>query len=280
MTEILITMAITGLIVGFVFSMPVAGPISILITSNALKGRLRYCHLVTIGASIADFLYVFIAVFGLSKLYVYYKPAIPFILMAGMMFLFYTGYRVIRTKVDLEHPDEKHLVEKIKDKQRGGFYTGSMINLLNPTLFIGWLTSSFFVISLVVALGFNTGGLDTIINQNVNQISSIEGKKIEKSKVIANIPLDKIRNHKNEVQKKDPVALPKNFHLFISLCYAFFLSVGSIIWFYLLAFLISRFRRFINLKVVNGIIYSLGIILCFFGVYFGFVGARMLFFPG
>jgi threonine/homoserine/homoserine lactone efflux protein len=280
MTEILITMAITGLIVGFVFSMPVAGPISILITSNALKGRLRYCHLVTIGASIADFLYVFIAVFGLSKLYVYYKPAIPFILMAGMLFLFYTGYRVIRTKVDLEHPDEKHLVEKIKDKQRGGFYTGSMINLLNPTLFIGWLTSSFFVISLVVALGFNTGGLDTVINQNVNQISSIEGKKIENNKVIANIPLDKIRNHKNEVQKKEPVALPKNFHLFISLCYAFFLSVGSIIWFYLLAFMISRFRRFINLKVINGIIYSLGIILCFFGVYFGFVGARMLFFPG
>jgi threonine/homoserine/homoserine lactone efflux protein len=280
MTESLITMAITGLIVGFVFSMPVAGPISILVTSNALKGRLRYCHLVTIGASIADLLYVFIAVFGLSKLYYYYKPAIPYTLLAGMLFLFYTGYRVIRTKVDLEHPDDKHLVEKIKDKQRGGFYTGCMINLLNPTLFIGWLSSSFFVISLVVALGFNTGGLDTIINQNVNQISTIEGKKIENHKVISNIQFDKLRSHNSDVQTKDPIGLPKHFQLLISVCYAFFLSVGSIIWYYLLAFLISRFRRYINLKIINGIIYSLGIILCFFGIYFGFVGARMLFISG
>lgn len=38
MIDSLITMAVTGLIAGFLFSMPSAGPVSILIISNALIG--------------------------------------------------------------------------------------------------------------------------------------------------------------------------------------------------------------------------------------------------
>jgi threonine/homoserine/homoserine lactone efflux protein len=76
MIESIITISVAGLLAGFIFSMPIAGPISILITSNALKGRLRNSILVSIGASIADFTYVFIAVFSLTKLYSFYKPAI------------------------------------------------------------------------------------------------------------------------------------------------------------------------------------------------------------
>ena len=79
MSESLITISITGLIAGFVFSMPIAGPISILITSNALKGRLKYCYYVTMGASLADLVYVFIAVFGLTRFFSLYKPAIPYL---------------------------------------------------------------------------------------------------------------------------------------------------------------------------------------------------------
>jgi threonine/homoserine/homoserine lactone efflux protein len=277
MTESLITMSIAGLIVGFVFSIPIAGPISILVTSNALKGRLRYCNLVTVGASIADFIYVFIAVFGLTNLYSIYKPAIPYILLAGMLFLLYMGYKNLKTKIDLEHLEDKQVIEKIKNADKGAFYTGCMVNLLNPTLFIGWLTSSFFVISFVAAMGFNTGGLDTIINQGVNQINNIESKKIENPRVFSSTQLDKIHILNREVQTKDPVRLPKHFHLLISVCYAFFLSVGSIIWFYFLAILIVRFRKRINLKIINGIIFSLSISLCLIGVYFGFVAYRMLF---
>ena len=275
MTESLITMSIAGLLSGFVFSMPIAGPISILITSNAFKGRLRYCNLVTIGASLADFVYVFIAIFGLTKLYSLYKPAIPYILLAGALFLLYIGYKTIKTKVDLEHLEDKPLTEKIKNKDKGAFYTGCMVNFLNPTLFIGWLTSSFFVISLMASMGFNTGGLDTIINQNVKEINSIEGKKIESHQVFSSTQLEKIRSMNREVHKKDPVSLPKHFHLIISVCFAFFLSIGSIIWFYLMTFLIIRFRQRINIKIINAIVSSLGVILCLIGIYFGFAATRM-----
>ena len=61
-----------------------------------------------------------------------------------------------------------------------------MINFLNPTLFIGVLTSSFFMISLVASMGFHTGGLAGKMDQNVKEISNIEGRKIENSQGIVN----------------------------------------------------------------------------------------------
>jgi len=268
-------MSIVGLLAGFIFSMPIAGPISILVTSNAFEGRLRYCNLVTIGASIADFVYVFIAIFGLTKFYSLYKPAIPYILVAGAIFLLYIGYKTIKTKIDLEHLEDKQLTEKIKKKEKGAFYTGFMINFLNPTLFIGWLTSSFFMISFMASLGFNTGGLDTIIHQNVTEINNIVDKKIDQPPVFSNPQLEKIRSKNREMKKKEPESLPKHFHLLISVCYAFFLSVGSIIWFYLLAFVITKFRHRISIKVINGIVYSLGVILGIIGIYFGFVAGKI-----
>jgi len=268
-------MSIVGLMAGFIFSMPIAGPISILVTSNAFEGRLRYCNLVTIGASIADFVYVFIAIFGLTKFYSLYKPAIPYILVAGAIFLLYIGYKTIKTKIDLEHLEDKQLTEKIKKKEKGAFYTGFMINFLNPTLFIGWLTSSFFMISFMASLGFNTGGLDTIIHQNVNEINNIVDKKIDQPPVFSNPQLEKIRSKNREMKKTEPESLPKHFHLLISVCYAFFLSVGSIIWFYLLSFVITKFRHRISIKVINGIVYSLGVILGIIGIYFGFVAVKI-----
>jgi threonine/homoserine/homoserine lactone efflux protein len=276
MIESIITMSIAGLIAGFIFSMPIAGPISILITSNALKGRLRYCNLVNIGASIGDFTYVFIAVFGLSKLYSFYKPAIPYIFSFGALLLFFLGFKIFRTKIDLEHLEDKsHLAEKIKKKEKGAFYTGFMINLFNPTLFIGWLTSSLLVISFIAALGFNTGGLAVKIDQNVKEINSSNNGKTENSENISVKQFDNIKIYNGKNHHKEPTKFPKYFHLAISICFAIFISVGSIIWFYLLAFLITRFRQNINIKLINRIVHSLGIVLCSIGIYFGSVAVRI-----
>lgn len=273
MGESIITMSIAGLLAGFIFSMPIAGPISILITSNALKGRLRYCNLVNIGASFADFTYVFIAVYGLTKLYSFYKPVIPYIFSFGAILLIFLGYKIFRTNVDIEHLEDKsHISEKIKKKERGAFYTGFMINFFNPTLFIGWLTSSLLVITILAAMGFHTGGLAVKIDQNAKEISSIEGSKIENSQSLHlhNIQLPKIKNHNEE-----PTTFPPHFHLVISICYAFFISVGSIIWFYLLAYLIVRFRKRINIKIISLFIKGLGVVLCIIGLYFGSQAIRM-----
>jgi len=278
MLESIVTISITGLLAGFIFAMPIAGPISILITSNALKGRLRYCNLVSLGASFADFTFVFIAVFGLTKLYSFYTPAIPYMFAAGSLFFFFLGYKMFRTKIDIEHLDDKSpLVEKIEKRIRGGFFTGLMINYLNPTLFIGALTSSFFVISLIASLGFHTGGLATKIDQNVKEINRIEGVTIENSQTLSFDLDEKTQVIKRKTHKAEPLVFPEKFHLIISICYAFFLAAGSVLWFYLLAFMIVRFRQRINIRVISAIIKSLGVLLGFIGFYFGYKAFEMLF---
>ncbi|NVN95238.1 MAG: LysE family transporter [Bacteroidetes bacterium] len=275
MTESLFTMSLVALIVGFIFSMPIAGPISILITSNALKGRMRYCVLATIGASFADFIYVFIAVFGLTKLYSLYKPIIPYVLLAGAVFLLYIGFKIAKTKLNLDHLDEKQHHSKKITKERSGFWTGFMLNFLNPTLFIGWLTSSFFVISMVASLGFNTGGMDTMIDQNVQQINNIEGKAIDTQKTISYLKVDSINTLQKEIHKVNNAKLPNYFPLIISICYAFFLALGSIIWFYYLSYFLVKYRTKLNVVVMNRVIQCLGIALCLFGLFLGYSAIKM-----
>jgi threonine/homoserine/homoserine lactone efflux protein len=272
MIESIITISITGLLAGFVFAMPIAGPVSILITTSALKGKLRYCNLVSLGASCADFTFVFIAVFGLTKLYSFITPAIPFLYAAGSIFFLFLGFKIFKTKIDIEHLEDKtHLVEKIEKKERGGFYTGLMINYLNPTLFIGSLTSSFFVISLIAAMGFQTGGLATRIDQNVKEISKIEGAKAGDSLRLSLEHFDRNQILKMKNRKTEITIFPSYFHLIISICYAFFLALGSVLWFFLLAYIIVRFRQKINIKLISVIIKCLGVVLCFLGIYFGYL---------
>jgi threonine/homoserine/homoserine lactone efflux protein len=278
MIESIITISIAGFLAGLIFAMPIAGPISVLITSNALKGRLRYCILVSIGAFIADFIYVFIAVFGLTELYALYKPAIPYIFAVGSFFFVYLGYRIVRTKLDIENLEDKsHLTEKIQKKGKGAFITGFLINLLNPTLFIGVLTSSFLVISLISSLGLHTGGLAGRMDQNVKEISTIEGRKIDDSKVLSIEKFDSFQKLKNNDHKQDQTTYPSYFHLIISICYAFFISFGSIVWFYLLTIIIIRFRKWFNLKIISVFIKIMGAVLCLFGLFFGYLSAKMFF---
>jgi threonine/homoserine/homoserine lactone efflux protein len=276
MGESILTISIAGFLAGFIFSMPIAGPISILITSNALKGKLRYCNLISIGASIVDFVYVFVAVYGLTRLYTLYKPVIPYIFLIGAIFFFYLANKIIKTKIDIEHLEDKtHLSEKIEKREKGAFYTGFMINFLNPTLFIGVITSSFFVISLVASMGFHTGGLAGRMDRNIDEISSIEGSGTEKRDALSITKFENLQIGKNKDQESDNTTYPAYFHMVISICYALFLSVGSVAWFFLMAFLLVRFRKRINLKVISVFIKSLGVLLGIFGLYFGYQAIRM-----
>jgi len=278
MGESIISVSVAGFLAGFILSMPVAGPISILVATNALKGRLRYCNLVSLGASIADFVYVFIAVFGMTRLYSFYKPAMPYIFTAGSIFFLFLGYKIIRSKIDIEHLEDKtHLAEKIERRDKGAFYTGFMINFLNPTLFIGIITSSFFVITLVASLGLNTGGLAGKMDQNVKEIKSIEGISTEDPSAFSLEKLKDRRAAKSEEHPGDQTVYPKYFHLLISICYALFLALGSIIWFLLMAFLIVSFRSRINIKTISVFIKGLGGMLCLFGLYFGLQAVKMFF---
>lgn len=274
MLESILTVSITGFIAGFIFAMPIAGPISILIVSNALNGRRWYSNQISIGAAVSDFVYIFIAVYGVTSLYSYYKPVIPYLLIGGAFFFIYLGYKLFRQPVDIEHFEETTtMTYSIRNSDRRGFYTGFMVNMLNPTQFIGGLISSFFVISLIASLGLNTGGLVSSLNSNVKEIGAIDGSSLEEK-----IP-DKLRKFNNETASDDPgeEAYSAGFHLTISVFYALTLSLGGLFWFYLLAWMLSRYRRVINIKILDSLIKSFGIILALIGLYFMYIGARSVF---
>ena len=281
MPGIILTLSIAGLLAGFIFSMPIAGPVSILVTSNALKGKLKYCYLLTIGASFADLVYVFIAVFGLTRFYSTYKPVIPYIMLIGSAFVIFTGYRIFRTRIDPAHlEDNLHMSEKIKKRSSDGFYTGLLINFLNPTLFFGWLTTSFIVISIVSSLGFNTGGLESTIENNIQEINNIGSNVVKKPELPGYLHFDTLQilkkeNH-NAALKKKEFRPPRNYHLVISACFAAALSLGSILWFMLLAFSLYRFRKVISIRVLNLLINALGVFLCLAGAFILYKALAMI----
>lgn len=274
MIESLVTISIVGLIVGFIFSMPVAGPISILVTTNALKGRVKFCEMAALGASVADFVYVFAAVFGLTKFYSTYKPVIPYILLAGTLVLLYLGYKISKTKLDLEHFEDKNYLSGKKEK--GGFWTGFMLNFLNPTLFLGWLTSSFLIISLVSSLGFNTGGLDKRIDNSFQTMNTTVEDSTLKNRMFSYLHLNSVKLIKHKPAQQELRKLPKSFPLLISASYAFFLSLGSIIWFFYLTFLLAKYRHRINISIINKIIMSLGWTLCLLGLLLAYKAIGMI----
>lgn len=273
MVESLLTISVAGFVAGFIFAMPIAGPISVLIVSNALNGKRRYCNQISRGAAVSDFIYIFIAVFGVTSLYSWYKPAIPYMLLVGAIFFIILGFSIFRQPIDVEHFEQKtHMTERIKNSEVRGFYTGFMVNMLNPTQFISGLISSFFVISLVASLGFNTGGLESSLNNNVKEIGTVNGRNIEEKVT------EKFRNieDRGTAEASAEQSYPSYFHLVVSVFYAVSLSFGSLIWFYLLAWTLSRYRSLINVKILTFLIKAFGISLCLIGIYFGYLGAGEL----
>ncbi|MBI9071453.1 MAG: LysE family transporter [Melioribacteraceae bacterium] len=247
----ILNILVAGLLAGFIFSMPVAGPISITITSNALKGKLRFCQRAAIGASVVEFIYVFIVIVGIKTLYTYYQPIIPYLILGGAVFLFFVGLKIIKTKIDLGKIPEEDLMSD-KEINKGGMRAGLILNFTNPSLFIGWLVSSFLVFSLMSQFNLGTGGLDMIINDNVNSVSEIAGDSFEKLQEIQGDTL------KTAVPVKDESSMST---LIMASVYAAAVAFGGFLWLYYFSKIIVNYRMKLNLGLINNTIKVLGFVL-------------------
>jgi threonine/homoserine/homoserine lactone efflux protein len=262
--ESFIVIAITGLILGLVMAIPAAGPVTVLIISNALKGRLRYSHRVAYGAAVADFVYPFIAVYAFSNLYHFYETFMPYILAFGAALLLFIGYRFFNKNVDFEHLEDDSLVYD-KERNKGGFRAGLAINFLNPALFVSWLVSSFLAISLVASFGFDTGGLSNKMSSGIETIHDGGiNNQLEKKKHVLEDVVGRFDNDDN--------AADDNYsHIYIislSFVYALMVSLGSSLWFYSLGSFVAKRRHIFKTATINRIIHVLGLILVGVGIYF------------
>lgn len=262
--ESALTILIMGFVAGFVLSIPVAGPINILITTNALLGKLRYCIRVALGSSVIEFFYVLIIVFGIVSLYEVYKPFVPYILIVGSVILIIVGIKVMRTKFDLTNVNLKEIVrDRIANK--GGFTTGILINVTNPSLFLGWLSSTFVIFSLASSLNLNTGGLDLIVRENLDTIQKMNNQNKVEEKPNNGI-VERFNNHSNP-DELNPIVL--------SLIYAASLSVGSFVWLNLYSRIIVKFRNKLKIGIISWIIRTLGFGLVLIGVFLAYNSIKM-----
>lgn len=265
MTESFIIIFSLGLFAGFFFSVPIAGPLSILITSSALKGNLRFCLRTALGGSIVESIYVFIAVYGLTSLYNYYQKAVPIILIAGSVFLLIVAYKIFKTKLKLENFN-KQTSEEYESKNKGGFRTGIILNISNPSLFLGWFTSSFLLLSFASSIGLNTGGIDLLLYENVTSIEEITGEKIESLEKFDLVPSE------DEIQpKKESLST-----FVLSLTYAITVGFGSFLWFYILSKFLIKYRNKLNINWLNGLIKVLALFLAGIGFYLIYEGIRLI----
>ena len=265
MTESFIVILLLGLFAGFFFSVPIAGPISILITSNALKKNLRYCLRIALGGAIVEVIYVFVALYGLTSLYSYYQKGIPIILIVGAIFLLYVAYKIYNTNLKIDQLSDGKIEKKTK-KSFGGFRTGLILNFSNPSLVVGWFTSSFLLLSFASSVELNTGGLDLLLYENVSSVEEITGEKIES--------LEKY----NLVPQSDKV-IPEKESLstfVLSSTYSLMVGLGSFIWFVILSKLLIKYRDKLNIKWLNGLIKLLGVFLYLIGFYLIYEGIRLL----
>lgn len=259
MVEISSTLLIVGAITGFIYSMPIAGPISIIIISRAFQGKLRFCLRTALGAALVESMFVFIIVFGITAFYEVYQPVLPYFLFIGATFVVFVGLKIIKQKTDL-HSLETNTIITDKDENRGGLRSGIVINLTNPTLFMGWFIASFVTLSFVSSIGLNIGGLDVMINQNMKSVTEITGsefKEFENSQ-----PTIRTEPRPEKTKEVNPLVL--------SLAFALGVGLGAYLWLHLLTKLIIKYRDRIKTSILDKLIHLLGISLIGIGIYLAY----------
>ncbi len=266
MLESILTVALIGFFAGFVFSMPVAGPVSIIITSNALKGNRTYCARAAAGASVVEFFYVFAAIFGITTLYSSYESAIPYLLIFGSVVIIFIAIKILKTKLDIENIDESKI--KKKPKTTGGFRTGAILNITNPSLFISWLAASFMLFSFASSIGLNTGGLDLIVEQNVIKIAEETDADFK--------GLDSLKIEQKFEETAEVSTHEKMSSILLALIYAGAVAFGAFVWFFYLTKLLIKYRRKINVNILNYLIQGLGVILIGIALYLIYQGIHLI----
>ena len=266
MVESIVTVLLIGFVAGFIFSMPIAGPISILITSNALKGNRRFCIRTALGATIVEFVFVLVAVFGMTIIFSAYSSIIPYLLIIGSIFLFFVGIKIFSSKLKLEDFNETtEDIDIVKAEDRGGLRTGIIINLTNPSLFFGILASSFLILSFASSIGLNTGGLDLLVQENLTSIQEITGDAI---KGIDSTFIDSNNESNNVVHS--------TYTLLLSIVYAFSLASGGFVWLYILMLLLIKYRTVIKMNYLNWIIRSLSFTLFAISLYLLYTAIKII----
>ena len=129
---------VVGAFLGFVGSIPVAGPISVLVLAMGVRSRVRAAIGVAAGGAVAEAFYAFLAFWGFSTYLARYPVVVEVSRGITCLILLTIGILLVR-------PGNQNSTRKanpIKQGSRSGFLLGFMISILNPTLILTWVAAS------------------------------------------------------------------------------------------------------------------------------------------
>ncbi len=123
-----------GFAFGYIGSMPVAGPISVLVMHLGLAHESRRAVYVAVGGALAESLYALLAFWGLSAVLERYPVVLPASRAVGAGLLLALGLVMLVARVRSAAP----AAEGRRSGRKRSFVLGFLITAVNPTLIITW----------------------------------------------------------------------------------------------------------------------------------------------
>ncbi|MFQ5916738.1 MAG: LysE family translocator, partial [Candidatus Binatia bacterium] len=135
-----------GFLMGFVGSMPISGPISLLVFHRGMLARFQDGWAIGLGGAIAEGIYVAVAIQGLSLLRERFPFLEPLVKGMGILVLFGIGlYFLFARQKDHEGNPSANRSES---NWVGQFAVGFTVAALNPTLILTWSTAAAMIYSI------------------------------------------------------------------------------------------------------------------------------------
>jgi len=129
---------LAGTIASFVGSMPIAGPVSVLVLERGLVRRGREGLGVALGAAVAEGIYAFLAFWGLGTV----LNASPAVLRAsrlvGVAVMITLGVYLATRRKSARWPPDAEGDARVGGRKRRGFLLGLSVTFLNPTIIMSW----------------------------------------------------------------------------------------------------------------------------------------------
>jgi threonine/homoserine/homoserine lactone efflux protein len=126
-----------GLLLGFLGSVPIAGPVAAMVFERAVKGRQKEARAIAIGSAIAECLYSLMAFWGLTTVLHRFPKLLPVShVLSAVLFAALGFYFLLRKP---HHDEIRETKEKDETKAHGGkWLLGFSVSALNPTLLVTW----------------------------------------------------------------------------------------------------------------------------------------------
>jgi threonine/homoserine/homoserine lactone efflux protein len=159
-SHFLLAVAVGG-VMGFIGSMPIAGPVAVLVLERGLVRKAREGLGVALGAAAGETIYAFLAFWGVGAVLRRSPAVLPVARLVSSAVLITIGvYLATRRSARPELTE----AEAKRGQKRKGFVLGASVTLVNPTIIATWTvavaavhSSGLLTAGTLEAIGFAVG---------------------------------------------------------------------------------------------------------------------------